>query len=613
MSDSTSLKGNETKIGYHQYLRPLQFIDTGSQLLQTWNSGYPSIGRQGNLGASSRIRSQPDGEENSTRTKRHRSDSEETLSDVLRTTGTEKQELTIPPFPTSSKSPDILNVSAFSPQYSQARALPRIPQMDNYTMSVHLDGKSWTALSKAVSRNVTCKEVLSTLYCCRICLLHMQYTLRIVSLESTRNLAHNDQPIIIAERLWREGTKVDILVSLTGVRSMEGLLSFDESTRRHYALDFHQGGDLSMLRKKRSPSPYGRIYSNSLSPPLESCFNQPDWVPGHGYLRGESTDPFTGRVVLGSGSIGVVEEVKLKLFPEGCIVRKRVTIPLSRKDRIAIVRQEADILRRLSHPHIIRVLGSYEDGINPRRYSYCLLMSPVGDDDLRSLLESIVDPVLLSLKRGWIRQWFFCLLAGLQYMHDQGIRHQDIKPSNIIHKGDRIYFTDFSSSCSFELGSTTSTDEPARCSAMYGAPEVVDKFLDDGSLRKHGRGSDIFSLGCVFCEMYSILLGKSVSSYQKFLLEPPASSRSEVPRAMSGPTGALLYSRKLHDISRWFEGDTFFEACISPMLATDRRARPEPRECFHSMRRWGWKTDSCQCFSGILGPNIGNEEKPPAE
>jgi len=53
-------------------------------------------------------------------------------------------------------------------------------------------------------------------------------------------------------------------------------------------------------------------------------------------------------------------------------------------------------------------------------------------------------------------------------MHSQDIRHQDIKPSNVIYRGSDIFFTAFSSSSRFEIDPTTSTENPARTSAMYG-------------------------------------------------------------------------------------------------------------------------------------------------
>lgn len=158
-------------------------------------------------------------------------------------------------------------------------------------------------------------------------------------------------------------------------------------------------------------------------------------------------------------------------------------------------------------------------------------------------------------------------------MHSQGVRHEDIKPPNIVHRGGSIYFTDFSSSSRFEVGQTTSTESPFQATAMYAAPEVTSKYLEDGALQRHGRGSDVFALGCVFCEMLTVLARKSVPSLHNYLVRDGAKSDVN--------NGPLLYSRKLTTIDQWFQklneiGPAFvqiYHSCIKPMMRIDRVTR----------------------------------------
>lgn len=79
-----------------------------------------------------------------------------------------------------------------------------------------------------------------------------------------------------------------------------------------------------------------------------------------------------------------------------------------------------------------------------------------------------------------------------------------------------MYFTDFSSASTFDVGQTTSTENPARTSYMYAAPEV---FQINGELLKHCRGTDVFSLGAVFCEMLVVLMESTVDRFHRFLLK----------------------------------------------------------------------------------------------
>jgi serine/threonine protein kinase len=198
----------------------------------------------------------------------------------------------------------------------------------------------------------------------------------------------------------------------------------------------------------------------------------------------------------------------------------------------------------------------------------------------------------------WLKKWFGCLASALAYMHGQGIRHQDIKPSNIIHRTGDVYFTDFSSSSQFEIGQTTSTETPARISQMYGAPEVVQ----DGYSGRHGLATDIFSLGCVFLEMLTVIDGRTINDFHQHCLN----QNKEHPKNQCGPgaeasRGILLYSRTSERIDEWFDsksdkGHAMYTRCIKPMLAPSRESRPKANEALTLIRTsQPWQTLACPC------------------
>ena len=323
------------------------------------------------------------------------------------------------------------------------------------------------------------------------------------------------------------------------------------------------------------------------------------WAPGHQIYN--DGDPLLRHRVLGQGAFGVVEEVQVKVQPPlETFVRKRVQIPPSNaKMTLLRLQQEVEVLEKVEHKHIVKIIGTYEEvGFLNRRF-YHLLMEPVGDSDLESLLAMASDPAYKKPEwDSWIRQWFVCLASALAYVHSQGIRHEDIKPSNIIHRGSQIYFTDFGSSSKLKLGSnTTSTSSPAHATPRYKAPELF-KTDEYGVPHSHGRSADVFALGCVYCEMVTVYQGSSVPRFQEFL-------------GRTDPDRPVLYSKVSDMMKHWllphdrhFQGFLPWFDVIVPMLDVDRKARPVMADVVKEFSRKGLFGD-CSCFQLFGNTVIG--------
>jgi len=181
------------------------------------------------------------------------------------------------------------------------------------------------------------------------------------------------------------------------------------------------------------------------------------WIrPSACCLRKGESPPFEHLSNLGSGAFSIVEEVK-SIKTNGIFVRKSVNITGSRaKWLLPVIKQEVDVLKRLSHSHIITIQGTYQ---SPR--SFCIIMSPVGDEDLSILLEEISEHGFPLDQRIMIWEWMPCLISALSYIHSQGVRHRDTKPANIIHKGSQVFMTDFGSCREFDINDTSSTNTAA--------------------------------------------------------------------------------------------------------------------------------------------------------
>lgn len=287
------------------------------------------------------------------------------------------------------------------------------------------------------------------------------------------------------------------------------------------------------------------------------------WTKEHRLLEEREEEPFVVIEPLGAGAYGQVDEVRLVDSMKPTLVRKRFPLPIRKGDmerNRAIIKNEVDVLRKMRHPGIINFIGSYEGWVRNKPY-YSLLLHPVGDNDLETFLrlvgEGDLDPNTRWYRKRWIRPWYTDLASALKYLHSQNVRHQDIKPSNIIHKGPHIFLADFGSNGSFQAGQTTSTTYAERTTPMYAAPEA-----DSTSPDRYGRKSDIFGLGCVFCDMHVVDMGESVTAFHEALLLDCGEQR-------------LRYSERVTAIKAYFgKRKGSFWVYLATMLAEDRCKRP---------------------------------------
>ena len=107
-----------------------------------------------------------------------------------------------------------------------------------------------------------------------------------------------------------------------------------------------------------------------------------------------------------------------------------------------------------------------------------------------------------------LRGYFVCLSQALSYLHSSGVRHKDIKPENIlIDESGSVILTDFGISRRFPKHTPHATNNEWKFTRKYASPEIMK---DKTALRDDP--SDVFSLGCVFLEMATLLLGRNLTS-----------------------------------------------------------------------------------------------------
>ncbi len=181
---------------------------------------------------------------------------------------------------------------------------------------------------------------------------------------------------------------------------------------------------------------------------------------------------------LGRGGMGLVYKARQKSLNR--LVAIKILAPEREQDARFAERfaREAELLARLSHPHIVTIHDFGETG-----GLYFLVMEFVDGVNLRDLLRD----GKLEPKQALAMVPPIC--EALQYAHDKGIVHRDIKPENLLLDRDgRIKIADFGIASLVGTGGESSGTPP------YMAPEQANHSQID-------HRADIYALGVVFYEM----------------------------------------------------------------------------------------------------------------
>lgn len=266
--------------------------------------------------------------------------------------------------------------------------------------------------------------------------------------------------------------------------------------------------------------------------------------------------------LLGHGAYSVVDKVSPEtkietLLPKETFARKIVLRTVKHDRENGYLPQEVEIMQKLRHQHIVQFVAAYYD----QKSSLNILIRPVAECDLRQFLErpDLWPRVLVDIER-----WFTCLASALSYMHSNMIKHKDVKPANILISSSEVYLSDFGTSRDFSA-TESGTSGSALMTPRYCAPEVAAE-------KYRGRSADVFSLGCVFAEMLTVLLGRPLSDMHQYLgIADNTSDRcSTYHQHLSG---LYVWLRLLDDMTHVKSRRKVIHVCQS-MLAYEPSERP---------------------------------------
>lgn len=193
---------------------------------------------------------------------------------------------------------------------------------------------------------------------------------------------------------------------------------------------------------------------------------------------------------LGRGAFGEVG--CFSSYNMGLVAIKKTASGLfySKSDGKSALR-EVEILKRLNHPLIINVLDEWATTSADGDVQLYFVM-PLQRSSLDWVLRTHKDMLTMEHVK-FISVQIFC---AIEYLHQLGIIHGDVKPSNILINEDcSIKVADFG------LATVAPTRKKHIVTRWYRAPELLI-----GNLSQYSCHVDMWAIGCVFSDLLNLLL-----------------------------------------------------------------------------------------------------------
>ena len=209
--------------------------------------------------------------------------------------------------------------------------------------------------------------------------------------------------------------------------------------------------------------------------------------------KGNPSKKYKAKKMLGSGSFGCVYEAKNTIFGNTVamkVIKKDKENELDEKE----IRNEIDILKKLSHPNIVKI---YEFFISENHYY--IITEFCKEGELFSYIKNKYSERQLAVL-------FYQVFSGLWYLHENKIIHRDIKLENIMISGKEnekstgeelfwVQIIDFGTATIFEKNKK---EKDVVGSSYYIAPEVLKQ--------NYNEKCDTWSVGVI---LYMTLVGRA--------------------------------------------------------------------------------------------------------
>ncbi|KAI1875210.1 hypothetical protein JX265_004268 [Neoarthrinium moseri] len=185
---------------------------------------------------------------------------------------------------------------------------------------------------------------------------------------------------------------------------------------------------------------------------------------------------------LGKGAFGSVYKA-IHWGTGEAVAVKQIKIVNLPKSELRMIEAEIDLLKNLHHDNIVKYIGFVKsvDCLN-------IILEYCENGSLHSICKAYG-----KFPENLVGVYMTQVLQGLQYLHDQGVIHRDIKGANILTTKDgKVKLADFGVSTSTLAG--PDKENQVVGTPYWMAPEIIE-------LSGATPASDIWSLGCTVIEL----------------------------------------------------------------------------------------------------------------
>src|SRR6266498_29683 len=294
-----------------------------------------------------------------------------------------------------------------------------------------------------------------------------------------------------------------------------------------------------------------------------------DWLLGNYQILEE----------IGRGGMGVIYRARQRHSRRIVALKRILSCHADSRETLMRFRREAQAAAKLDHPNILPIyeVSQSEDGLP----FFSMKFAGGG-----SLLEAA--PALRREPRRAV-----ALMAkvarALQYAHDQGILHRDLKPGNILlHGHGEPLVSDFGLAKWLEpMGDLTRTP------SIFGTPGYIAPEQVNGSASKLTPAADIYGLGAILFHLLSgrpPFIGEHALKVIQQATEKPAPKLRSLAPALDRDLETICtkcLEREPHaryrsagelaeDLERWLHGHSIVARPVSPPVRLWRWSRRNP-------------------------------------